>query len=557
MAITVSQQTSAHERLARRQESVAALGHLALASDDLQALMDRAVRRIAESLDTELAAVLELHPDGESLLLLSGVGWRSGTVGRAVVDAGKDSQAGLTLLADEPVIFSDLRKDRRFKSTPLLREHRVVSGASVVIPGDGRPYGVLAAYTRKPREFTREDIHLLRAIANILAAAVKHQRILDALRDSEARMRAVVDTAVDGIITIDEHGLMDWVNPAACRLFGYAREELVGRNVSMLMPAPYSRDHDGYIASYLRTGHAKIIGIGREVVGRRKDGHVFPMDLAVSELSIGGQGPGRSAPRRMFTGIVRDITDRRRLQQEIIDASAEEQRRIGQDLHDGLCQHLAGIAFGIEVLNRKLAARSSPETAGIEKVATLVDQAITQARDLARGLQPVTLEVGLPHALESLATKVETLFHVSCRLVRKGICELDNPGRATHLYRIVQEAISNAVKHGKARVIVIELTESRTELTLHVKDDGIGLKKAKRDRQGMGLRTMAYRANLIGGRLTVRPGERGGTIVTCVLPLHDIDQSRNNHGPQSQAGRKAKDANPRRRRSPHRSRASG
>jgi PAS domain S-box-containing protein len=126
--------------------------------------------------------------------------------------------------------------------------------------------------------------------------------------ESEARLRAVVDNAVDGIITIDEHGTVVDFNPAAQRLFGYEPEELVGQNVKMLMPEPYRREHDGYLRNYRETGNRKIIGIGREVSGRRKDGTIFPLDLAVSEVHFGG--------RRLFTGIVRDITDRKRVEEE-------------------------------------------------------------------------------------------------------------------------------------------------------------------------------------------------------------------------------------------------
>ena len=135
------------------------------------------------------------------------------------------------------------------------------------------------------------------------------QGSIDALRASEERVRSVVDNVVDGIITIDERGTIQTFNPAAERIFGYEAGETIGRNVKMLMPEAYSREHDGYIANYLRTGEAKIIGTGREVEGRRKDGSTFPLELAVSAFPSDGQ--------RCFTGVVRDITERRRAEEAL------------------------------------------------------------------------------------------------------------------------------------------------------------------------------------------------------------------------------------------------
>ena len=140
----------------------------------------------------------------------------------------------------------------------------------------------------------------------------------DALRESEARLRAIVNTAVDGIITIDERGSIELLNPAAERLFGYAAQEIIGQNIKLLMPAPYREEHDGYLANYLRTGEAKVIGIGREVVGRRRDGTTFPLELAVSEIQL--------PARRLFTGIVRDITARQQAEEAQARLLSEVQR---------------------------------------------------------------------------------------------------------------------------------------------------------------------------------------------------------------------------------------
>jgi len=131
-------------------------------------------------------------------------------------------------------------------------------------------------------------------------------------------MHSIVNHVIDGIITIDEHGVVESFNPAAENLFGYQREEVIGRNVKMLMPEPYHSEHDSYLANYRETGQAKIIGIGREILGRRKDGSTFPMDLAVSEF--------RAGSRRFFTGIVRDITSRKQLEQELRAARAGARR---------------------------------------------------------------------------------------------------------------------------------------------------------------------------------------------------------------------------------------
>jgi two-component system, LuxR family, sensor kinase FixL len=536
------------EERARRRAIVESLGHLALTTNCVQTLMDDAAREIRDALSVNFVEVLELDAEGRSLLLRAGAGWPAGMVRHPDRGARPDLQEGLTLTAQEPIVSSDLQEDKRFTTAPALLEHGARSGVTVVIPGHPSPVGVLGAFATDRREFSDDDVNLLRAIARVLGAAIKEGRSAQALSDAAARVDAIVMTLVDGIITIDDRGVLDSVNPAAERLFGYAAHELLGKNVSVLMPQPYRREHDGYIADYLRTGEAKIIGIGREVVGQRKDGTVFPIELAVSQMRVGG--------RLMFTGIVRDVTERRRLEREILQATAEEQRRIGQDLHDGVLQELAGVAFAVEVLTQKLAARGAPEAASIRKIADLVDQSITHARDLARGLQPVALEgAGLAVALEALATKVEGLFRISCFFTCDEPCLIHDNALATHLYRIAQEAITNAVRHGKARTVVIDLARGPEGLRLVIRDDGIGLHNAPSDAHGVGLHTMAYRAALVGGRLTVSPGERGGAVIACVIPRPVLERDstkEDDHGQETTRQRQVQGQNPTRRRPPHR-----
>jgi PAS domain S-box-containing protein len=340
---------------------------------------------------------------------------------------------------------------------------------------------------------------------------IKHRLAEAALSDSEARIRAILHTAVEGIATIDERGIIESVNPAIERMFGYDAEELIGRNVSLLMPSPYREQHDGYLQNYLRTGKAKIIGIGREVVGQRKDGSIFPMDLSVGEMRLAG--------RPMFTGIIRDITERKRLEREILEISGMEQRRIGQDLHDGVCQHLAGIELMSQVLEEKLRRKSKADGEQAAKISRHVREAIAQTKSLARGLAPVDLESNsLSAALQELAGIVQRLFDVSCVLEGAEKFTVRDPDAAIHLYRIAQEASNNAVKHGKAKKIVIRLQQAKNgSSSLVITDDGIGFKSSPK-KTGMGLRIMSFRARMIGGNLAITPQAGRGTKVTCTFP---------------------------------------
>jgi two-component system CheB/CheR fusion protein len=339
----------------------------------------------------------------------------------------------------------------------------------------------------------------------------KLARSESAVRDGEERLRAILDTAVEGIITIDERGTIESFNPASEKIFGYPAAEVIGKNINMLMSTPHREQHDGYLENYRHTGHAKVIGIGRETFARKKDGTLFPMDLSVSEVKL--------SDRRIFTGFVRDITERKRLEKEILEISEREQRRIGQDLHDGLCQHLAGIEMLSQVLSQKLAPKSKDGSARATEIAKAVRDAISQTRLLARGLSPVTLESeGLMSALTELALNTEKMFRVRCSFHCPDVVKFDDHAAATHLFRIAQEAVSNAIKHGKARNITIHLHDDGDQMRLKVSDDGIGFPDNFTPNTGMGLRIMQSRIGMVGGTLTIERQPTGGTSVCFTAP---------------------------------------
>jgi len=249
-----------------------------------------------------------------------------------------------------------------------------------------------------------------------------------------------------------------------------------------------------------------------ETVHRRKDGALVEISLTISPIRDGlGKVTGASA-------IGRDIGPRKQLEREILESGDSERRRIGQDLHDGLGQILAGIALKTQVLKETLAADGSNQASEAEAIVRLVNDSIRQTRMLARGLDPVEAEAnGLPAALQSLAVQTEYLFRVTCT------CRSSNPSliikapTGMALYRITQEAIHNAATHGQARQIDIQLEAVGTQVSLRIRDNGKGFTPDATSGTGMGLRIMRYRANSVGGILTIHSAGHG-TEVECTVP---------------------------------------
>ena len=334
----------------------------------------------------------------------------------------------------------------------------------------------------------------------------------EALMTSERRSRAIVETAVNAIITMSESRLIETVNSATERMFGYERAELVGRNIRMLMPEPYRRHHDGYVQEYLRSGQRRVIGAGREAVGQRKDGSVFPIDLSVGEAVL-------ADGRRVFTGIIRDLTERKQLEEQILRVSEMEQQRIGQDIHDDLCQQLAAIGCLAKVAQQQLQQAGLAQAANLDEVVRLVGHAATRAREMSRGLMPVVLDAGgLAAALGELARSTERIFRIRCLLQLQPDLEVHDNNVAVQLYRIAQEAVANAVKHSRASRLGIALSAQSEGLQLEISDNGVGLPAQPKAGSGMGLLTMSHRARMMGGVLTVEPQAGGGTCVRCLVP---------------------------------------
>jgi two-component system CheB/CheR fusion protein len=315
-----------------------------------------------------------------------------------------------------------------------------------------------------------------------VAANAERLRAEEELRQAEERMRSVVDHVIDGIITIDDRGRVDSFNPAAEKLFGYSREEVLGRNVNMLMPEPYHHEHDAYLANYMRTGQARIIGIGREVVGRRKDGSTFPMELAVSEFHIGA--------RRYFTGIVRDITERKELERQLrqrLDELAQADRQKNEFLamlaHE-LRNPLAPMRNALHLLNSPKADEPVRERARqimdrqMHHLVRLVDDLLDVSR-IVRGM--VELRRSVIDLSDAVLRAAETAQPVIDGQGHELVVSLpDEPlwvdGDIVRLGQVIANLLTNAAKYtDQAGLIHLSALREDGDAVVRVRDPGIGI----------------------------------------------------------------------------------
>ncbi|HEY4264369.1 MAG TPA: ATP-binding protein [Micropepsaceae bacterium] len=215
----------------------------------------------------------------------------------------------------------------------------------------------------------------------------------------------------------------------------------------------------------------------------------------------------------------KEIAERERLERELLEVGARERRQLGFDLHDGLCQHLTGTALAVQVLKEKLTHKGAPESAEAAKAVDLIEDGIALSRKLAKGLQPVEMHAGgLMQALQEFAAATAELFKVSCRFECDAPLLLSDVSTADHLYHLAREATMNAIKHGRAKNIVIALEERDEGSFLAVTDDGSGIPDPLPKNRGIGLTIMAQRAKLIGASFAIQATTPQGTVVVCCLP---------------------------------------
>ena len=439
------------------------------------------------------------------------------------------------------VDLAELPKPLRF----TVKKEGIRAAAFIPLIAEGKLIGKFMTYYNAPHSFTDDELKLAKTIATQLALGIRQKRHEETLRESEERLRAIVEQANAGMVRYDLKGRIQFVNPTFCKMLGYKESELIGKSVREIT---YPEDLE-------RTTHAfdRVIRQGKpsEIDKRylRKDGSIVWVNVSdAPERDTAGRS-------KCVVAVVVDITARKRaeaalqksrevleelvkertkaltianaelkseierrkgLEGEILSVSDREQQRLGQELHDGLCQHLTAVAFMARSVALRLKNHRVIDAADIEKIADLVNAAAIDTRNLSIALHRADIDsAGFVTALEDLVDR--EIWKIPCRLEAKPSFHIDDDMAAAQLYRIAREAVINANKHSEAREIVVKLERSPRGMVLRVIDDGIGIPDQPGFKHGLGLHIMNYRAQLLGGHLEINSPKEGGTCVSCYL----------------------------------------
>jgi two-component system sensor kinase FixL len=523
-------QVGLHERM-RQQAAVAEVGQHALRGADLPALMEEVAVLVAQTLSVEFSKILELLPGQDALLLRSGVGWKEGLVGHATVSAGMNSQAGYTLLCKEPVIVKDLRTEERFNGPPLLRDHGVVSGMSVIIGRSNQPFGILGAHTARPRNFSKDDIYFLQAVANVLSQVIDNNRAVQELRRNATWLDRLIDTTQDAVLSIDRQGRIVLFNPAAERIFGYPRNEVIGQKVNQLMAEPYATEHDEYIARYEKTGEARAIGRIRTVTARRKNGESFPIELSVTEIAVDREVH--------YAAFIRDISEKTRLQTQLVEserlaAIGGTAAKIGHEL----ANPLNGMSLTVQLLEQRLSRMADGSGDPLASTTKRLKDEISRLQKLASEFATISRKEKYAFRPVDLTQLVDDIVGLQAQhLAQHGIEIHSVLARDLPILSVdgdkIKQALLNLVKNAgeampdggkitieafaKGDAVILEITDTGNGIPLDV-DAFEPFMTTKKEGTGVGLVIVRQILTAHAGKISYRsrPGE--GTTFRIELP---------------------------------------
>ncbi len=321
--------------------------------------------------------------------------------------------------------------------------------------------------------------------------------------------RTLAETSIEGIVLFDEEGKIDYINPAAEVMFGYDHSELINKSINLLLPKALEKQNKDYTEKHLQADPDP------QLIGIRKNGNQFPIYLSIGDIDLGHT--------KLFASVVMDISQQIRLQREIMEIPVREQRRIGQELHDGIGQQLTGLSMlATSLLNKA----SHPIHNLASQLATGLQDTLKQVRALSHGMVPTEIDAqSFPAALRNLAENTQQQCHMPVNLELHEEIHFFNNAMVGHLYRIAQEALNNAIKHAECTEILISLGINGDDGVLKVYDNGKGMADYNHTGDGLGLSIMKYRSNLFAGKVKINSGPEIGTQVTCRFPLKQAGET--------------------------------
>jgi PAS domain S-box-containing protein len=459
------------------------------------------------------------------------------------------------------VDLADIPKS--LKST--IRSEGIRAIAFIPLVSSRTLIGKFMTYYNAPHAFTDDELKLATTIGRQLGQAIQHKRDEEALRESEERLRATVQQANAGMARYDLQGRIEFVNSRFCRMLGYNESELISKSVREITYAEDVEKTMHALQRVLKKGEpteiekryickdGSLVWVNvsdapeRDAVGRPKSVVAVAVNITARKKAEAALQKSREMLEQLVeqrtkalsvanAELKNEIEYRKGLEGEILAISDREQQRLGQELHDGLCQHLTAVAFMARSVALRLRNHRVIEVGDIEKIAELVNNAAADTRNLSRALHRLDVDaVGLVDALRDLVDR--EIWKIPCRLEVRPSFHIEDDVTAAHLYRIAREAVINANKHAQAREIVVKLERSRKGVVLRVVDDGVGLSNEPKLKRGLGFHIMKYRAQLIGGRLEIDSPKHGGTHVSCYLPNHAHQSRKSDEKENDQPGR--------------------
>ncbi len=491
-------------------------------------------RSLAETLDPDEALARALEAIGE------GLGWRLGAAWEPRVEApdelvcvetwcapGVDDSEFVTLsrsitlepgeglpgrvwLSGEPAWVKDVQDDKNFPRAASARRAGLRSGFCFPLRSGRGILGVVEFFTGEDRELDTELLETMAMLGDQIGQAIERRRDAEHLRAARTRHQAMLDVALDCVITIDDHGRVLEFNPAAEQTFGYSQEEAVGQDMASLIVPPELRErHRHGFARYLETNQPEVLERRLELTGMRADGSTFPVELTITRIDLPDQ--------QGFAGYVRDITDRKAAEEElrasrarIVEEADAARRRLERDLHDGAQQRLVELAMDLQMARGRIDTNPAEAAEFLDAAVEALAEATAELRELARGIHPVVLtEGGLRPALQTLAERSSIPAKLTSVPDRRFPAPVESAA-----YFAVAEALTNAARYSQASSVEVRASHSDGTLRIEVQDDGRG----GANLLGSGLGGIADRIAAVDGKMIVRSPAGRGTLLRADIP---------------------------------------